>query len=339
MADTDNIDYGQMAGDLISDVLSETTPNASIDLSSSESESKTPTAADKITDEIMSEGEGESGKDSQLETPPTDPETSQPTPEVWETAPNAWKKEKHALWAGLPPEAKQYIAEREAQVSAGFQQYEGMKQVATAFNKVYSPYLEYFQGHGVTPDQAFQNLLNSHLMLKHGTKEQKTAMAVQAIKEYGLEDLLGVTMQAPAEPAKDPRIEQLLRSITPVISDFETRKKNEILSEVNSLFKKEPMAEKYSHKILSTLQSGQARDLETAYRLVVASDPAIFAEYQASKVPQVTPQASPKNEVSRKLNLKPSSAPPSGKPPQKGAKGSWEKEVDSMIDSILKRDS
>lgn len=118
-------------------------------------------------------------------------------PEVAEVAdppPKSWAKETHEVWSKLPPEAKQQIVHREKQMLDGLDQYKADATYGKTIKDVITPYKRVIDEAGLTEPQAMQYLMNAHVKLTYGSREQRLA----AYQELGRS--IGIADAAPADP-------------------------------------------------------------------------------------------------------------------------------------------
>ena len=91
-------------------------------------------------------------------------------------APSTWSKEKHALWAGLPPEAQDYIQQRERQSQDGVQQLKnGYAQIDAAIH----PYKDLIRSYGQDTGTTIRQLFEWNTALAGPHKEQVFAQLAQ----------------------------------------------------------------------------------------------------------------------------------------------------------------
>jgi hypothetical protein len=73
-----------------------------------------------------------------VEAKPEEPKVEQKTDPALDplsVAPASWPKDKAALWQNLPPDAKQFLEQRERQISQGFARYQGVAEYADLAEK------------------------------------------------------------------------------------------------------------------------------------------------------------------------------------------------------------
>ena len=108
--------------------------------------------------------------------PSTAQEASGLTPAAWDAMPKSWKKEREADWKEIKPSARQYIHEREQQVTQGISQYRG---AAEQWNKVVSPFSDILAQY---PDANMVEILSTlaanHMQMIQATPAERRAHAL-----------------------------------------------------------------------------------------------------------------------------------------------------------------
>lgn len=240
---------------------------------------------------------------------PTPPTAAVSTPSKGSTPsvrplPKSWKKEMEAVWGKLPPEAHDYIYNREADVARGFQQYRDSHE---NWQKLLSPYQDVFQQYpDLQPQTLLNSLLQTHFTLAMGTPEQKQQLWQQLSQLYGFSE---AQRQQP-DPALQ-RVAQLEQHLYQ-----QELQKN--LSVVEAFFANPqyPYANDLVQDIMAQVQAG-VRDLPTAYERAKWLNPTIREKLLAQM--GKTPPSGPTN-----IQTDTAPAPPA---PRKG-------NIDDTIDAI-----
>jgi len=203
--------------------------------------------------------------------PTADPE---PTPVTARSAPKAWAADKHAVYAGLPPEAQDYIDQREKQMMDGLSQYRENNDFGKQMRDAVAPYQDLIQEAGVDAPRAVQALLNAHKLLVRSTPDQKHTYFMQLAKDYGID----VTGPAPA--ATDPAVQELRDRLDRTEQALTQRQSAELeqrraatMKEVNEFAADKAHAyfEDVADDIVTLLKTGL--DLPTAYEKAVWANP------------------------------------------------------------------
>jgi len=129
-----------------------------------------------------------------------------PTPQAKEP-PKSWAKEKHAIWAGLTPEAQDLILSREAQVNEGFAKYQGIEPKFKELDAVLSPLDPMISSYGTTRGQFVKQLTDWHMALSNNPLEAFPAL----MRAYGFNP-----QGSSAQPSND-----LIDPLRPVLSQYE----------------------------------------------------------------------------------------------------------------------
>lgn len=112
--------------------------------------------------------------------PPTATE-AKPSDQAPSTAPvgppPGWSPEAKAVFASLPPAVQQAVAKREQEVSAGFQQYAGLKQRNDDFERAIAPNRHIYAGQGVSDAQAIANIWQWFHAIKDSPDQAFPALA------------------------------------------------------------------------------------------------------------------------------------------------------------------
>ena len=140
-----------------------------------------------------SEGSGEgAGKDpvggkAAPETPPkADPEPV-PGQHRVDRAPASWRKEAKGEWASVPLHIRQEVHKRELEITRALNEANVSRQAASQFEQVAQPYMARIQSLGVTPQQAFSELLKADYLLASGSQQSKAQMLDKLIQDYGVD--------------------------------------------------------------------------------------------------------------------------------------------------------
>jgi hypothetical protein len=241
------------------------------------------------------------GPDSQRAAPAA---PSAPPPEPWRAPPQSWKKEMGEYWGRQDPQVMQYIHQREQEALRGISMY---KQQADAWNKALSPYDQYMKQYNVNPQEATSALMAAHLILQHGTAEQKAQAVAILDRDYNLRQYLAPQQGQPQQP-RGPDLQPLNNRIASIEAQFQRQAESEAMTAVDR-FIADP-ANKYAAeaapKMLEHLEHGRASNLAEAYDLAVRTDPVLFEKLVSERIAAAT--ATPARAPS---NTRPSAVPPS----------------------------
>lgn len=205
------------------------------------------------------------------DTSSTDPEAASP---VTRPPPKSWTRDKHELWAKLPPDAQEYYEVRERQFLDGLEQYKGEASYGKAMKDVLSPYKPILAAQGIDEAQAVQYLMNAHYKLTQGTTEQRMA----AYHKLGAD--LRLTGEAPTQSEVAPEIRQLQEKLSGIESSLTARQQAEATAareraakEVSDFAsdKANPYFDEVADDIVAMIQTGHS--LKDAYEKAVWANP------------------------------------------------------------------
>lgn len=233
-----------------------------------------PAAAPRITNQ---------GAAAQQAAPPA-PVTA--TPEAWRQMPKSWRKEMGEVWGLQDPRAMQYIHEREEQVLRGIGQY---KSVADQWSNTMKPYEQYIKQYGINPHEFVGNLGAAHILMKHGTAEQRRAVAQMLDRDYGLSQFYA--KGADGQPvAPGPDMTPLNNRLATVETQLQQRALNDAVGEVEK-FIADPgneFAKDAAPRMLELLEANKVANLREAYDVAVRTDPALFERLVAKRIEAAT---------------------------------------------------
>lgn len=215
------------------------------------------------------------------ETPPPAP-TTPPDPE--DKAPDTWTKEAKEKWALVPPELKQEIRKREADIAKHVSQTNEAVNVGKQFEKVISPYMDVLTKHNINPWTHTENLLRAHATMVFGTPEQKVSMFRQLAVDSGI-DPSALTQEGTAAAnnplirhisALQQRINQLEQGVTGVTSSVQAARAAELEASVLA-FAQDEEAHPFFYDVVDDIQhliaTKAATTLDKAYELAIMANP------------------------------------------------------------------
>jgi hypothetical protein len=119
--------------------------------------------------------------------------------------PKSWPKETKESWAAIPQAAKDQIKLREKQMLDGLDQYKNDANYGKSLKEALNPYQQVIRETGLNEAQAVQYLMNAHVSLTAGSKEQRMAAYQQLGRNLGLEL---PTQPTGEQPATDPKLRE-----------------------------------------------------------------------------------------------------------------------------------
>jgi hypothetical protein len=197
---------------------------------------------------------------------------------------SSWKKEAQAALSTLPPEIQKHITERESQFHKGIEQYKELANQGKVFSNAVKPHAEYLQQLGVSPDVAFDKLMQTEKMLRTGTPEQKAVMFQKLAHDYGMN--LAALQNIPFD-ANSHQLQSKIAQLESQLSSFTQSKQIDEEARLNQTIQSFAEGKEYFDDVRETmadlLDKGLARDLEDAYTKAVRLNDDVF-----SKVSQQT---------------------------------------------------
>lgn len=210
---------------------------------------------------------------------PVAPAAPAAAPAEADAPPTSWSNEEKAEWNRLPPTAKAAIQRREREVVQGLQRAAESRKFGDSVYQEIAPYMEILRAEGATPQAAVKVLLETAHTLRHGSPENKRALMLSLIQQYGID------LSRPVDPTR-AQLEQELDSRRHAdfrrTADANTRIEREAISEV------ETFAQQPGHEHLDTvrphmialLNTGTVSTLQEAYDQAVWANPTTRAAVQ-----------------------------------------------------------
>lgn len=252
--------------------------------------------------------------------------------------PKSWKKDHEPLWAKTDKSMRDAIKAREADVSRGIQMYQGGYKQWDAMTKPFEQVMKSNPNFGPEQQvQLFQNLMSSHLRMLSLQGPEKVEFAKNLLKAYGMDvGALTGTSAPPPPPAIPPEFQTRVSAAEAAARRTQETLDQFLLSEnqkvVDAFFAdpKNEYAAELTPEIGQLLQSGQAKDLPTAYEQAIWLNPSVRAKVQEKAFAERTRLAAEDAKKAQRLaNLNRSSSqdgtPPAGK----------KKTVDETVDEIV----
>jgi hypothetical protein len=222
------------------------------------------------------------------ETPETPAEPA--TPEPWAAPPSSWKKEQHAVYESLAPEAKQYITQRETEMRQGIEPLIPKAKFADEVNQAMQPFQANIQAAGVPPVAAIQTLMQADNILRNAPMEQKRAYALQLLQQYGVD--LGDGSYVAPEPV-NPQVQALQQQVAQLGGTVQTWQQQQqaqetarLQAEIEAFAADHPHFEKVRGTMSKLMTAEVALTLEDAYKIATRSDETIFSEIQTASQKQ-----------------------------------------------------
>lgn len=210
---------------------------------------------------------------------PAEPVVEQAKPAI--DAPVSWSAEQKAKWATLPPDTREYIAQRDKEsheaISRAGQQIKAFEPIG----KVIEQFGHVFQKNGLQPHEGIARMMAVNEML-----ETDAPSAIREIaKAYGV-NLSGETEQN-ADPA-NREVAELKAELARVKSHLTAQDRqreaaaNETLArEIADFAKDKPHFESVRKVMAGLINSGAAETMQDAYDKAIYADPTIRQSLQA----------------------------------------------------------
>jgi hypothetical protein len=214
------------------------------------------------------------------------------------TAPNSWTAAEKAFWEKIPREVKQIIERREGDAHRAITKQDEERAFAKEFAKATAPYEAQLRAMNTTPMQAYQTLLNATYILRTGTPQQKLELIANAARDAGIDlrqafSQQGYQQQPQQQMAQLPPqiMEELQASrkwreqIAAERQSAETESYNQTVSQIEE-FRANPANPHFDavrETMVSLIQSGAAKDLQSAYDMATWATPSIRAQLQVTK--------------------------------------------------------
>ncbi len=195
-------------------------------------------------------------------------------------APVSWSAEQKAKWATLPPDTREYIAQRDREsheaISRAGQQIKAFEPI----RNVIEQYGSTFQKNGLRPHEGIARMMAVNEMLETNPR----AAIAEIAKAYGV-NLSGETQQN-AEPG-DARVADLEAKLAKVESHLTAQQRMQLQAENNALAreiadfaKDKPHFESVRKVMAGLMNSGAAETMQDAYDKAIHADPTIRQSLQ-----------------------------------------------------------
>lgn len=246
--------------------------------------------------------------------------------------PASLKREFGEKWKTLPPDVKQFWAEREKTIHQGFTKMDDERSFAKNMRETIAPYQAMIQAEGSDPITATKTLLNFAYTMRHGSQDQKLALFDSMCDLYNLNRQDIYNRWVGNAPRQDPQVSALQQQLADIQRQLQTEQQSRQQVEdgqVNATI--DDFASQEGHEHFETvryemgllLKEGIANDLEDAYQRAIWANPSIRStltaqQSQAEQTKRVA-EAAAKVQQARKAGSSVTGAPggnvqESGKP-------------------------
>ena len=213
-------------------------------------------------------------------------------------APASWRKEAKGEWANVPLHIRQEVHKREMEITRALNEANQARQSASQFEQAAQPYMARIQSLGVTPQQAFNELLKADYTLATGTPQTKAQLMDKLIQDYGIDIAeldaviarrLGGQPQQQSQQMPDIQAlvqQQLQQALAPIYqqqqqAQVQQQQQATQTVEQMALDPKYPHFEEVRHDMADLIElssrRGVALTLQQAYTRAVSANPELSA--------------------------------------------------------------
>ena len=247
------------------------------------------------------------------ETPvPEETDTPEPAPDqaadspVSSRPPAGWSGEAKQKWGELPSDIQREVLRRERETSSVLRESVEARQFAGEFEKAVAPFRGFMEADGVTPMQAFGNLMQTSAGLRVGSPQQKANIVSNIIKHYGVDLETLDSMLAGETPAGNPEqdhfakmlderlapVNQFMQTLEQAKAQSKEKTAQTIQNEI-AAFESDPanvhfeaVREDMAVLLDTAAQQGREMGLEQAYQTAVYMNPSLRGSAPTPPVPQ-----------------------------------------------------
>ena len=224
-----------------------------------------------IVEKAMDEHEASNEASNEAEPPKHDP---------WKS----WKKDAQVELNKLPENVQKHIIDRENQFHNGLEQYKQSANAYKSIDKAISPYKEYLNQLGVSPEVAFPNLLKTERTLRVGSPQEKVEMFQKLAYDYGID--LGALAEIPYDVnyAQLKAQKEWLESQLQTSNDFrQSHEDSQMNSVIEDFGTQRPYFDDVRLTMADLLEKGLATNLDDAYAKAIRLDENVFEKVQAQR--------------------------------------------------------
>ena len=234
------------------------------------------TAAPKDTT-IDPQGASQSGQTT-VESAQLPPQEDQP--------PKSWRSDEAQAWKDLPAIARTAILRREADAAKLAGANDAERMFGREMADIFRPHIQEIQAAGASPQIAVKVLLDNHNALRSNDPQVKIAKARELMAQYGIEPSSLIDPNAPQDPyvrALQQQVQQLQAQVNrpqtnQQFAPLPPAQEEVTIASTIEAFRADPAHPHFDAvgpKMGLLLEAGAAPDLETAYKMAVAADPAL----------------------------------------------------------------
>ena len=188
------------------------------------------------------------------------------------------------------PGLRDYIMQREAQMSDGIRPLQDQIAAARPLQEAIKPYLPVMQQYGISPEQWISALGNAHHTLTFGSPQEKAAAFQRMAQQYGV-PLDGLASGAQA-PQADPQVQWLQQQVQHLNQSWQRLQQDQAQQQQAGMmqtieqFAADPEHNHFSavrETMAGLLQAGLAQDLQTAYDKAIRMHDDVWQQVQTAK--------------------------------------------------------
>lgn len=195
-----------------------------------------------------------------------------------------FKKDTIPKLEGLPDDVVQALVERDASYKAGMEKYQAKAQLADEFTRALQPHSEYLDALEVTPADYIPALVQTEMVLRLGSPQQKAEMFQRLAHDYGVD--LGVLAQLPFDP-NTYRLQQEInvrdRQLQNLQRTRQDSEQGQILGVIGQWAEDKEYFDEVRGDMALLLETGKAQDLDQAYKMAIRLSDGVFEKYQAKQ--------------------------------------------------------
>lgn len=224
------------------------------------------------------------GNEQKSDTPPTT--DGKPAPVERVKAPQSWSPAVRERFAQLEPDIQSEILRREKEISVKLQETAQERKVAQDFITAINPYVDVIKESGQHPIAFTQALYQTARVLTKGTQQEKAELIAHLVKNSQVDwkvldaafEKAFENAQAPA-PSLPPELDQRLSRIEQTAYSVAAERQQAYMQNIQAQidqFAKDPKNEYFNdvvNDMVALIQSGQAKDLPSAYEKAVWANP------------------------------------------------------------------
>lgn len=189
----------------------------------------------------------------------------------------SWKKEAQTALASLDPSIQKMIEERESQFHKGIEKYKGDAQVGKKFSAAVSQHKEYLDYLQVSPEHAFDKLIQTEKLLRTGDAQQKSQMFLKMAHDYGID--LNQLTQTPFDPERhriESELNALKQQFQSVSQSRQIAEEAQLGQTIQGFAQQHEYFEDVRETMADLLDRGLANDLDDAYAKAVRLNDDVF---------------------------------------------------------------